>query len=63
MVLPASTPVTIPLDEPTVAIDVLLLVHTPPVAGSLNKLVPATHTRAVPVMLPGSALTVTVAVV
>lgn len=32
--VPELTPVTIPVDEPTVAIPVLLLLHMPPVAAS-----------------------------
>jgi hypothetical protein len=57
--MPASDPV----DEPIVALAVLLLVQAPPLAGSLSVLVAATQTCVVPVMLPGRALTVTVAVV
>ena len=48
-------PVTIPVDEPTVAMEVLLLLHTPPPVTSDNvevvehmvktPLIPATETR------------------
>lgn len=59
--LPPVTPVTIPVDEPTVAIAVLLLAHVPPPA-SLRVVVLPAHTVATPVIAPGSGLTVTVVI-
>jgi hypothetical protein len=50
VVVPPVTPVTIPEDEPIVAIDVLLLVHTPPVVESVNEIFPPTHTLVAPVI-------------
>jgi len=47
---PADTPVTIPDVKPTVAIEVLLLVHEPPVTESVSVLVPPTHTLGVPMI-------------
>ena len=41
---PPVTPVTIPVDDPMVAIDVLLQVQTPPVVESVNDIFPPTHT-------------------
>jgi hypothetical protein len=47
--VPVATPVTTPVPEPTVATDVLLLLHVPPEVASLNVLVePPAHTLAVP---------------
>ena len=51
VVVPPATPVTIP-EVPTVAADVLLLLHAPPTVASLNAVVPPAHTASVPVMLP-----------
>jgi hypothetical protein len=42
---PPDTPVTIPLTEPTVAIDVLLLLHVPPATESVNANVAPAHTE------------------
>ena len=47
---PADTPVTIPVEEPTVALAVLLLLHTPPADASLRVLVWAIHTDDGPLM-------------
>src|SRR5579872_552735 len=41
--VPAATPVTTPLDEPTVATPGLPLLHTPPGVASVNVMVPNTH--------------------
>jgi len=64
MAVPLEIPVTIPLDEPTVATARLLLLHTPPGVPSDKVLVAPTHSWAVPVIPPttGSALTVTMLV-
>ena len=56
--VPAVTPVTIPLEEPTEAL-ALLLVHVPP-PPSASVDVAATHALVVPVIEEGEALTVTV---
>jgi len=56
--VPKETPVTIPLDEPTVASDKLLLVQVPPAIPSVNEVVCPTHTRAVPDIDDGIAFTV-----
>lgn len=55
-----AMPVTRPVPAPMVAIPGLLLVQVPP-PPSLNVVVDPGHTSAVPVMLPGDGLTVTVA--
>ena len=58
--IPPDTPVTIPASV-TVATDVLLLVHVPPVVGDKVVVVP-THIAVDPVMLTiGKLLTVTTA--
>ena len=44
VVVAADTPVTVPNDPSTVAIDVLLLLQLPPVVGSLNVIVAPVHT-------------------
>ena len=62
VVVPVATPVTIPLVEPMVATDGLLLVHVPPVVGSVRVVVAPTHTNGVPPIVPGAVLTVTTAV-
>ena len=60
--VPADTPPTVP--PLTVATPVLVLLHMPPVAPSLNAVVEPAHTVAVPVMVPatGNGLTVTTCV-
>lgn len=64
--LPAATPVAIPVDEPTVATAVLLLLHVPPVVALFSVVVAPTHAESVPVIVPavdGAAFTVAIAVV
>ena len=56
-------PVTTPVDEPIVATAVALLVHVPPVFGSLKLTVLPLQTIEDPVIAPGVWLTVTVTVV
>ncbi len=56
-------PVTTPLPEPTVAMDVLLLLQVPPVDVLDNVEVPPTHTVVPPVMTAGNGLTVIMVVV
>ena len=61
--MPAETPVTIPVEEPTVAIAVLLLLQCPPDVESLSDLVEPTHTLAVPLMLCIVDVAVTVTII
>ena len=58
--IPADTPLTMPV-EPTVATNVLPLLHTPPLVASLNVVVEPAHTLMVPVIADtvGNGLTVT----
>jgi hypothetical protein len=56
---PGVTPVTIPVVEPIVATEVLLLPHVPLPAPSLNALVCPTHIFVVPVIAAGVAYIVT----
>ncbi len=59
VVVPGATPVTVPVDDPTVACAILLLLHVPPDVGSLRLTVaPLAHTVAGPVMAKGEGLTV-----
>lgn len=55
--MPAATPETIPVADPTVATDGVPLLHVPPPA-SLNVVVDPTQTVSVPAMVAGSGLTV-----
>ena len=57
--MPFAIPVTVPVDEPTVAILVLLLVHTPPVGEELKVDDAPEHMDNTPLMAPGAAFTVT----
>ena len=57
--MPEATPLTVP-PVPTVATEVLLLVHEPPDVASVRLVVPPAHTAVVPVIDDGAALTVTV---
>lgn len=61
---PNATPVTIPVDEPTVAVVVLVDVQTPPVAVLLSVVVAAGQTMEIPEMVPafGKGFTVKIAV-
>jgi hypothetical protein len=54
---PGVTPVTIPV-EPTVAIEVLPLIHPPPVVASARVMVEPTATVPAPVIAAGAAYTV-----
>ncbi len=60
--VPVATPVTIPEDDPTVAMPVALLLHVPPGTELPNGLVNPTHTLILPVITPGDGLTDTVVV-
>jgi hypothetical protein len=55
-------PLTIPLDEPTVAIAILLLLQVPPGVASDKVVVCPTHTLGVPVIGVGGVTTFTVVV-
>jgi len=59
--VPPDKPVTAPV-VPTVAIPVLVLLHTPPVGPSARVTTEPTQTLGVPVIVPGDVATVTVAV-
>ncbi len=57
--MPFAIPLTVPVDEPTVAIVILLLVHTPPVGEELKVDEDPVHMANTPVIAPGCAFTVT----
>jgi hypothetical protein len=59
--VPADIPVTVPVEEPTVAMPVAPLLHVPPVGVPLKVEVPPTHITNVPDIV-GTGFTVTVAV-
>jgi len=63
VVIPDERPYTTPLEDPTVATPVLLLLHEPPVVTSLNAVVDSIHTLRVPPIAEGGRFTVTVDVV
>ena len=58
--LPRLDPVTTPDDEPTLATEVLLLVHVPPVMVSENIVAEPTQTFVAPVITEGFGSTVTI---
>jgi hypothetical protein len=60
--VPADTPFTVPLALPTVANAVLLLDHTPPAGVAVSDVPEPAHTERVPVIAPGTGLTVMVVV-
>ena len=55
---PADTPVTTPVDGPTVASEVLLLLQVPPDVASVRVIVEPGHTAATPPIAAGVGLTV-----
>lgn len=57
-VTPAATPVTTPVEEPTVAIDPLPLLHVPPAVASVRLDVEPAHASVVPEIPTGNGLTV-----
>ena len=59
--MPGDIPVTIPVEEPAVAIPVVPLAHVPPPA-SLKVVVNPAQTAAVPLIADGNGLTVTITV-
>ena len=62
VVVPEVTPVTIPVDEPTVATPVALLVHDPPPVLLVNVIVEPGHTVPGPTIGPAADMTLTVVV-
>ena len=50
VVVPPETPVTTPVEAVTVATELLLVVHVPPVVALLNVMLLPWHTEAGPVM-------------
>ena len=60
--MPPATPVTIPLLEPTVATEVVLLVQVPPANTSVSVIVDPAHTGVFPVIAGDDELTVTTVV-
>jgi len=61
--VPAATPHTVPVAEPAVATDVLLLLQVPPATASLRVVQEPAHMVSVPSMVEGVGVTVTTAVV
>jgi hypothetical protein len=61
--LPALTPLTMPLTTSTVATDVLLLLHVPPVDVLVSAIVEPAQTVLLPPIAAGAAFTVTPLVV
>ena len=59
--MPPATPLTTPVLAPTVATEVLLLLHVP-TPSSLSVAVPLTHKVSEPAIADGAGLTVTVSV-
>jgi hypothetical protein len=59
VVVPLETPVTMPVDEPIVATEVLVLLQVTPAVASVNVMVLPTHTAGGP-EIGAVALTVTV---
>jgi hypothetical protein len=57
--VPADTPVTIPVEDPTVATEALLLLHVPPVVASLSDIVRPAPTVLPPLIAAGAGLMVT----
>jgi hypothetical protein len=63
IVEPNATPVTTPVEDPTVAIAVLLLLQVPPEIASLRAVVRPEHTTVLPVIAAGREFTDTLVVV
>jgi hypothetical protein len=61
-VVPVATPVSIPELITIVALDVLLLIHVPPVVAFEKRAVDPTQTLPGPVMDEGAGVTVTTAI-
>lgn len=60
--VPAATPVTTPVEMPTVATPVLPLVHMPPPVVLVSVVAPPTQARAVPLIEAGLPLIVAIVV-
>src|SRR5437763_776971 len=60
--VPASTPVTTPLDDPIVATAVVLLIHVPPAIASVKLVVDPVQTSSEPAIAAGNGFTVKTAV-
>ena len=58
--MPAATPVTVPVDDPTVAMALLLVVHDPPAETSVRFVDDPTHTKELPDIEDGTSATVSV---
>jgi hypothetical protein len=56
--VPELTPLTIPLPDPMVATDVLLLLHVPPDVVLVNDIVLPAQTLPAPEIEPGEGITV-----
>ena len=56
--VPKITPVTMPVEEPTVATELLELDHVAPTVASLNVVLLPKHATLLPVMAPGTGLMV-----
>jgi hypothetical protein len=61
--VPTATPLTIPVDDPTMAIPVVPELHTPPVVASCSVVVLPTHRFVLPVTRAGKGFTVNATVV
>jgi hypothetical protein len=61
-VVPVVIPLTMPEVDPTVATEVVLLVHVPPGVASVSVIVDPAQTLVGPPMAAGVALTVTIVV-
>ncbi len=59
VVVPEATPIAVPVENPIVATEGVLLVHTPPVVASVSVVVKPTHTEVVPAIAAGLGLMVT----
>jgi hypothetical protein len=57
--MPAETPVTIPVAEPTEAIPATPLLHVPPATALLRVVVTPMHVTMIPPIVAGSGFTVT----
>ena len=63
LVVATAAPVTMPVNEPTVATEVVPLVHVPPASTSDNVVVCPAHITNVPEIAVGKGFTVTIVVI
>ena len=61
--IPAAMPAASPEEEPMVTMDVLLLLHVPPVVASVNSVVSPTQIVSNPAIAGGRGVTVAIVVV